>query len=185
MEYLQWYLHKTPNLEKIQSCGVHLPYQRSSFPTVTLANHYSMATGLYPESHGIVDNHFVDTKFMEEYGKNQSDSKWYDGEPIWNTVQKSNKTSAVLYWFPSQAKVNDMYANYWYEYSQDFPFEDRVKRLLNWVDGKEADDSEKDLETGKPDLIMGYFPEPDHTGHETGPYNSTKIENMLGEIETR
>ena len=146
MEYLQWYLEKTPNLEKLQACGVHLPYQRSSFPTVTLANHYTMATGLFPESHGIVDNHFVDTEFMEEYGSDQSDGKWYSGDPIWNTVQKSNKTSAVLYWFPSQAPINGQQANNWFEYSQDFPFEERVTRLLNWVDGKEADDSEVDLQ---------------------------------------
>ena len=31
---------------------------------------------------------------------------------------------------------------------------------------------------------MGYFPEPDHTGHETGPYNSTKVQEMLVQVDT-
>ena len=37
-------------------------YMLPSYPTLTFPNHYSLATGLYPAHHGLVDNHFYDRK---------------------------------------------------------------------------------------------------------------------------
>ena len=48
--------------------------------------------GLYPESHGIINNNFYDTelkqKFSEsrdEFDPNETDSKWWKGEPVGQT----------------------------------------------------------------------------------------------------
>ena len=38
-----------------------------SFPSVTFPNHFTLVTGLYPESHGIVGNQFWDPKLAEEF----------------------------------------------------------------------------------------------------------------------
>jgi len=43
------------------------------------------AQGLYPESHGIVDNEFYDPEFGEMFnygGRNDSDNRWWLGEPV-------------------------------------------------------------------------------------------------------
>jgi len=37
-----------------------------SFPSKTFPNHFTIVTGLYPESHGIVDNHFYDEYMPNE-----------------------------------------------------------------------------------------------------------------------
>ena len=50
----------TPNLDKIAKMGVKAESLKASFPTKTFPNHYSMATGLYPDNHGIVLNSFYD-----------------------------------------------------------------------------------------------------------------------------
>ncbi|XP_055353600.1 ectonucleotide pyrophosphatase/phosphodiesterase C27A7.3-like [Paramacrobiotus metropolitanus] len=52
-EYLS--RHLTPALERIRSCGVSAPSMRPTHPAITFPNHYSLATGLFAESHGIVD----------------------------------------------------------------------------------------------------------------------------------
>jgi hypothetical protein len=34
----------TPVIQKLRTCGVHTPYMRSVYPTVTFPNHYTIAT---------------------------------------------------------------------------------------------------------------------------------------------
>lgn len=58
-DYPQWY--DTPFITFMAEHGVKaglIP----SFPSKTFPNHYTMATGLYPDHHGIVANEFFDTK---------------------------------------------------------------------------------------------------------------------------
>lgn len=55
----------TPAVSRILECGTHSNYMIPSFPSKTFPNHYTIATGLYPESHGIIDNLFMDTDIKE------------------------------------------------------------------------------------------------------------------------
>src|SRR5580704_13172289 len=48
------------NLLALGQRGVRAKALIPSFPTTTFPNHYSIATGLYPAHHGIVDNIFWD-----------------------------------------------------------------------------------------------------------------------------
>lgn len=47
----------TPTLDSLACVGVKAAF-RPSFPSVTFPNHYSMATGLHPDHHGLVNNFF-------------------------------------------------------------------------------------------------------------------------------
>lgn len=47
----------TPTLDSLARVGVKAAF-RPSFPSVTFPNHYSMATGLHPDHHGLVSNFF-------------------------------------------------------------------------------------------------------------------------------
>ena len=74
----------TPNLSRLRSEGTHSDYMTSVFPTKTFPNHFSMATGLYPEVHGVVGNSFYDPKLEkivsigpEMFGQNK------EVVPIW------------------------------------------------------------------------------------------------------
>jgi predicted AlkP superfamily pyrophosphatase or phosphodiesterase len=71
------------------------------FPSTTFANHYSIITGLYPESHGIINNNFYDPVFNESFSLKESvqiQPKWWEAEMIWETLQKQGLTSASYYW---------------------------------------------------------------------------------------
>src|ERR1700686_2980201 len=57
------------------------------YPTLTFPNHYTLATGLYPEHHGIVGNNFYDPARKQRYEykdpKATEDGSWYGGTPLW------------------------------------------------------------------------------------------------------
>jgi predicted AlkP superfamily pyrophosphatase or phosphodiesterase len=47
--------------------GVKAKFIRNVFPSSTFPNHVSIASGLYPESHGIVSNNFWDPVTLFQY----------------------------------------------------------------------------------------------------------------------
>jgi ectonucleotide pyrophosphatase/phosphodiesterase family member 1/3 len=57
------YQHKTdtPNIHRLIQEGTEAETGLiPSFPTITFPNHYTIATGLYPPYHGIINNYFPD-----------------------------------------------------------------------------------------------------------------------------
>jgi predicted AlkP superfamily pyrophosphatase or phosphodiesterase len=54
----------TPNLDSIALIGVRAEGILPAFPSKTFPNHYTMATGLYPDHHGIVNNSNMDNKII-------------------------------------------------------------------------------------------------------------------------
>ena len=165
------------HLGKLRNCGIHVPYQRSSYPTVTFPNHYSIVTGLYTESHGIVDNSFQSpTEATDQYGRTgdyfnafdsvHSNQKWWGGEPIWQTVKNQGKISATYMWPGSDKHVNNQDPNVYFNFSGSAPYEHRVQTVLSWLDGVgEQSDS---IDNKIPNFMNLYFDEPDHAGHNEG-----------------
>lgn len=73
--------------------GVKALHLKPSFTTLTFPNHYTLITGLYQESHGLVDNQFYDPdldKRINFLGDPESDNEewWNQAEPIWFTAKK-------------------------------------------------------------------------------------------------
>ena len=64
-DYLDWY--DTPHMDRFVKEGVRADGLIPVFVSKTFPNHYSIATGLYPENHGLIGNHFYDPKFEEYY----------------------------------------------------------------------------------------------------------------------
>ena len=81
----------------------------NQFQTKTFPNHWTMVTGLYEESHGIVANNFYDpvTKTHFDYHHpetwNTTKSLW-GGEPLWITNQKNGGKTACEYWVGSEVE---------------------------------------------------------------------------------
>uniref|UniRef100_A0A3Q2PGR3 Ectonucleotide pyrophosphatase/phosphodiesterase 2 n=1 Tax=Fundulus heteroclitus TaxID=8078 RepID=A0A3Q2PGR3_FUNHE len=74
-----------PNLHKLRSCGVSPPYMRPVYPTKTFPNLYTLATGLYPESHGIVGNTMYDPVFNATFSlrtREKLNHRWWGGQPV-------------------------------------------------------------------------------------------------------
>ena len=91
---------ETPNLDKMAKNGVKAKSMQPSYPTKTFPNHYSIATGLYPDHHGIVNNNFYDPTSQKIFTlKNESkkNSEFYGGNPIWSLAEEQGVKAACFY----------------------------------------------------------------------------------------
>ncbi|XP_045136923.1 venom phosphodiesterase 2-like isoform X2 [Portunus trituberculatus] len=168
------YLHRghTPTLERLSKLGVYAPYLLPVFPTKTFTNHYSIVTGLYPESHGIVDNVFYDPVFKALFTLKSPavrNGSWWFGEPIWNTVGRQGKKSATFFWPGSEADIEGRRPDYWKHYDNSISYEKRVSKVLEWLSLPPEE---------RPSWVSLYFEEPDSQGHRTGP-QSPDIDKKL------
>lgn len=184
-DYPQWY--DTPFFDQMADEGVAsglIP----SFPSKTFPNHYTMATGLYPDHHGIVANEFMDSQTGSHFSlynaKEKNDPRYFGGEPIWNTAARQGKRVAVFYWPGSDVKINGRYPDTYYVY-------DHLPRLTlaERLDGVVSQLSQPEAE--RPDLIMAYLNQPDDNGHKYGPQNKqtraavTYVDSLLHSLYTR
>lgn len=169
-------LYNTPNLNKLAKDGVKADRMYSSFPTVTFPNHYTIATGLYPDHHGLIDNSFParDLGLFFRMGDRTTveNSAFYGGEPVWVTAEKQGVISASFFWVGSEAPVGGMHPTYWKKYNAKVTYQARIDTVIKWL-GYPA---------GKrPELVTLYFDEPDKTGHSFGPVSpeTAKVVEML------
>ncbi|MFH4980323.1 hypothetical protein AB6A40_007032 [Gnathostoma spinigerum] len=152
-----------PNLESVAECGVRAKYMRPVFPTKTFPNHYSIATGLYPESHGIIDNRMWDPSVEgENFKASTTVPGFYLGEPIWNTVIKNGQKSAVFFWPGSEAEVGGLKPTYFMKYNGSVPFSTRVDQIVQWLLLPEDQ---------RPSFVAAYISQPDENGHKYGPFS--------------
>ena len=96
-------------VDSLARVGVRAEYLKSAFPSITFPNHYTMATGLYPDHHGIVANSFYDPKSGRHYSIGDrsavEDASFYGGEPVWVTAEKQGVRTASFFWETSQIAV--------------------------------------------------------------------------------
>lgn len=160
-------IHGTHVLDDMAHNGVIAERLIPSFPTKTFPNHYSIATGLYPDHHGLVNNSFYtpDLDLVYRIGDRAmvSNGAFYGGEPIWVTARKAGLKTASFYWVGSEAPVMGMHPDYWKVYDDEVPFGDRIDTVLKWLSLPAK---------RRPHLITLYFEEPDAVSHVYGPLSA-------------
>ncbi|NOZ03617.1 MAG: alkaline phosphatase family protein [FCB group bacterium] len=161
-DYLDWY--DTPNFDQLAREGVKAKGMKPVFVSKTFPNHYSIATGMYAENHGLIANHFYDPRLDAVYqisNRNAvEDARFYGGEPIWVTAEKQGVKTASYYWVGTEAPIDGVQPSIWKKYDHSFPFEARIDSVTAWLQLPEEE---------RPHLILLYFHEPDATGHDFGP----------------
>ncbi|EUC50966.1 hypothetical protein COCMIDRAFT_21678 [Bipolaris oryzae ATCC 44560] len=186
------YRNLTPTLNQFVREGISPKYMLPSFPSVTFPNHYTLATGLYPEAHGIVSNTFWDPELEEEfYYTHPAQSlqpHWWGGEPLWVTAERQNVRAAVHMWPGSEANILDQKIAYVDKYNGSEILSKKVDRIMGLLDLPGPKDVGATALTPRPQLIAAYVPDVDGDGHTYGP-NSTEIretitraDTMMGEI---
>ncbi|KAI1295738.1 alkaline-phosphatase-like protein [Xylaria venustula] len=176
----------TPRLNAFIKEGVSPLYMTPSFPSVTFPNHYTLATGLYPDSHGVVGNTFWDPALEAEFyytdPARSLDPKWWGGEPFWVSAELQGVRSAIHMWPGSEAHIHNMDPTFLDKYKGDEVLPKKVNRILEFID-KPGLENPKVEEQLRPQLIAAYVPNVDAAGHLYGP-NSTEILNTITEVDT-
>ena len=134
---------QTPNFDFLINSGVKAEHMRSSFSPSTMPSHWTLATGLNVERHGVVANNFYDFDYRDTYdSRSTPDEKWYNngtrheaGEPIWVTYEKSGlgKSGAAV-WPASNVPVEGVLPSYSFtqDNEEDIPYEKRIDTVIEW-----------------------------------------------------
>lgn len=167
----------TPSLRRLAERGVRVERMIPVYPSLTFPNHYSLATGLYAEHHGLVGNVFEDPRRHEGYSlarrSTVQDSSWYGGEPLWVTAEEQQMVSASFFWVGSEAAVQGVRPTFWYAFSDSIPAETRVDQALAWLALPPQ---------SRPHLITLYFSDVDHAGHLHGP-DSAQLRDAVATVD--
>lgn len=158
-------LHEAPTLRALARDGVHARRMTPCFPSKTFPNHYSIVTGLRPESHGIVANWFWDPAFSETFGMSKpasnAESRWWDaGEPVWITAERQGVRSACFFWPGSEVENRGVRPSFYQKFNGKIDSAARVDGLLAWL----ALPPEQ-----RPRFATLYFELVDTAGHDFGP----------------
>jgi predicted AlkP superfamily pyrophosphatase or phosphodiesterase len=173
-DYLDKY--QPPTLNQLAKNGVRAKWMIPSFPTKTFPNHYTVATGLYPQNHGLVENNVYDfgTVFSMSKREEVENPRWWLGEPIWVTAEKQGQVAASYFFVGSETLIKGEQPTIWRRYNGDVPNTMRVDKVLSYLDLP----SEK-----RPTMISFYFSTTDDVGHEFGP-DSEEIKYAVWEVDS-
>lgn len=179
-DYLEKY--NPPVLNKIARDGVRAKWLIPCFPTKTFPNFYTVATGLYPDNHGIVENNMYDKNFDAEFhlgSKEILNGRWWGGEPIWVTAEKQGQRAASFFYPGSEAEIMSTRPTIFKEYNGKVPNELRVDTVLSWLDLPQNE---------RPTMITLYFSLIDDAGHEFSGdsietrYDVLNIDRVIGRL---
>ncbi|KAH8032576.1 hypothetical protein HPB51_026029 [Rhipicephalus microplus] len=170
-----------PSLERLAQCGVKAPFMRPVFPTKTFPNHFTIVTGLWPESHGIVDNKMYDPEFKTLFRIGNIESyngRWWEAEPRACSREHSSLLGAFATPVDFAGKLGSLASraadpNVRCSRRRMIPWQTRVEVLLAWLDLP----AER-----RPSLLTLYVNEPDSAGHDHGPH-SAAVDEALELVE--
>jgi len=174
-DYLEKY--QPPNLLQLAQDGVQARWMIPSFPSKTFPNHYTVATGLYPQNHGIVENNVFDKGFNATFTMSNREEvqngRWWLGEPIWITAEKQGQRTAPLFWPGSEAEIAGTRPTYWKPYDGQMTNHARVDAILSWLDLPQPE---------RPTLFSLYFSDVDSAGHDFSP-DSIETRNAVLKVD--
>jgi predicted AlkP superfamily pyrophosphatase or phosphodiesterase len=109
-------------------------YLNPQFTTQTFPNHWSVVTGAYVETHGIVANSFYDPKLGEHFSRENddyADLKWWNStEPVWFAVVREFKKAGAYFWPGADALfLNETRRKNYYrrvDFNKNITFQDKV-----------------------------------------------------------
>jgi predicted AlkP superfamily pyrophosphatase or phosphodiesterase len=168
-----------PALRALMARGARAEALIPAFPSKSVPNHYSMATGLYPGHHGMIANVIRDPATGRVFRRTDraevANPMWWGGEPIWNTAQRQGLIAATMFWPGSEALVGGMQPRYWREYDAGVPAAARVDQVLAWLDRPRAE---------RPSLVTLYLEDVDLMGHWYGP-DSTQVRDAIVQTDAQ
>lgn len=176
----------TPVISNFYKNGVHCPKVQPVFPTKTLTNHFSIATGifsthitkklnknmkflnycilsslmtvgLYAGSHGVTGNRIYDNVNKKKLSySNALFTSRVNITPIWTLNEMAGKRSAVSMWASSEFEFRGKTPTYVEKFVSKAPWKPRVDNIIPLLK------REKD----PINFVMFYSEQPDSTDHE-------------------
>ncbi len=154
---------KMPALHGLGEAGVRAEGMRPSYPSLTFPNHYAIVTGLRPDRHGIVHNAMSDAalgKFRTSDDVAVGTSGWWDGTPVWVSVQRAGLRAAAMFWPGTEAAVQSVRPWQWRPYREGTRAASSVAQVMQWL---------REPPRERPRFITMYLDQVDEASHAHGP----------------
>lgn len=159
-----------PGLQRVASEGVRAQRLRAVFPSKTFPGHVSLATGTYPDRHGIIDNLFLDSE-QGRYSY-EADANWIQAEPLWIAAERQGLKAATYFWVGSESDWHDQRSSYrMTPFDGSRPEAAKVDKILDWLALPAAE---------RPNLVMSYWAGTDSVAHNLGP-DSTVVDSQIAD----
>lgn len=169
-----------PFITEFYRNGVYCPRMQPVFPTKTLVNHFSIATGtilykknnekthtqlqlrfihfpgLYAESHGVFDKRFFDFNLREEI-RYSSEMYMFKANvtPIWTLNELAGQHSAVSMWSSGEFAFRNLTPTYDEPFTENVHWQPRIDRLMPLLKRNES----------QVNFVMFYINHPDKESH--------------------
>ncbi|XP_054264239.1 ectonucleotide pyrophosphatase/phosphodiesterase family member 5-like isoform X1 [Macrosteles quadrilineatus] len=165
----------TENLLNLKTNSSHSPYMLSVFPSKTFPNHFSIATGLYTEVHGVLDNKIYDVSTNKSIGYGPELFHYNeDVVPIWilNERGGGGRRSGCVMWPGCDLPYQHTLPSHYFTYNVSTSWESRVDTLISWFTHPETPIN----------LGVMYFEQPDLTCHSYGP-DSPEVDRQIARVD--
>jgi len=149
-----------PSLVELGRRGLRAAGLMPVDPSNTFPTHVSLATGVRPEEHRLVNNVFIDT--IRGRFSRDAPHTWIESEPIWSIAERNGLPTASFYWVGSEGPwQGGPGPTETRKFSSRTLEKTKVTQILKWLD---LEDPSK-----RPRLIMSWFHGADHAAHSSGP----------------
>lgn len=164
---------RTPALDRMEREGARADRLLPPFPSQTFPAHATLATGVTPRKHGIVNNRFFDReRGAFDYA---DDVAWYDRPPLWIHAERRGIRTHVFHWVGSQGAYEGVRPTEARAFDPAITDDTKVDTILEWLALPPAQ---------RPGLIMSYFAGCDHPAHELGP-ESEEVTACVADTDER
>ena len=170
-------LDGTPSFGRMRQEGGHVERLVPCYPSQTFPAHATLATGVFADRHGIVNNRFLDRK-RGVYGLND-DVSWYTRPPLWIHAQRQGVRSHVYHWIASHGAYEGTVPTFSRPYDRSIADSAKIDTALEWL----AWPPEK-----RPGLAMIYLLGCDEAGHLHTPESdevracAQKMDHLVGRL---
>ncbi len=148
-----------PAFDAMAKDGLHAGRMTPPFPSLTFVSHSTIATGCYPDKHGVVANSFLDPSRHRRFSEARAAS-WLKEPPLWVLAARAGLKTAVDAWPVSSGAWKGVQPTYYKPYAEGLSDGDTVAWILDLLARPIA---------SRPRLIMAWTHGADHAGHEEGP----------------
>ncbi|XP_076054894.1 bis(5'-adenosyl)-triphosphatase enpp4-like isoform X2 [Oratosquilla oratoria] len=166
--------HVMRNLGTMYSKGSYPTNMRNVFVTKTFPNHFTMATGVYEETHGVVGNLIYDP-VMKKMLK-ISDKGYFTQNPnivpIWTLNEMFGGCSACSMWPGCGEEYHNRNITFYVKYNESITLKEQIESAILWFTHNKT----------PANLVMLYFDQPDVVGHAYGP-DSKEVTAALKKID--
>ncbi|XP_068241456.1 bis(5'-adenosyl)-triphosphatase enpp4-like isoform X1 [Palaemon carinicauda] len=159
------------NLSRVYARGSSPESFRNQFVTKTYPNHFTVATGVYEEVHGVIANTVLDPVSKQKLGIEDEGFFTQNPEiyPIWTLNEANGGHSGCIMWPGCSATYHGRNLTFYDPYKPKKDLKESISLAFQWFNNAET----------PANLVFLYHEQPDASGHAYGPESPKILEELL------